>query len=80
MIDPQGGLWWIIRAILTSVLWLLRVLMSVVLTVIPLLGLLVVGAAVAYYPQNVYDIIAVSLGWESSAGLCDDMERTPVIA
>ncbi|CAM9531717.1 unnamed protein product [Sphacelaria rigidula] len=83
------GLWWLVVMVITSILFILRAIVSIIMTVIPLMGLCAIGAAVYYYPTSLrdvaisfYDEIAVELGWEPMSVVGEDREpeeRVPLV-
>lgn len=76
----QAFLWSVIVFIFSSIFWLLRLLVSIVLTVIPLLGLVAIGATVYYYPTNVLDVLESVLGGETDEGASwEDVDTGPVV-
>lgn len=81
LVFPQGAVWWLIVTTVTVIFWILRTIVSVVMTVIPLIGLCAIGAAVFYYPTNLYDVLAITLGLDATEeGSWEDTDRGPVIA
>lgn len=54
------------------------------MTIIPVLGLMVIGASVLYYPENLLDVIERALGVEpleggAEAAPWDEVDRASIV-
>lgn len=61
-ISEQALIWAVISFIIWFTYRILRLILSLVMIAIPLTGLLIIGAGIYYYPENVLDAIENAIG------------------